>query len=350
LIRWRSRSLWALATAAVAVALALSLVVVAPWKSAPNRPIRHALFRYVERGGRGQPAVQVNLSTSRSLALEPTNEIWFDPRSHLYRLVIRIGGEVSFDGVGQSCLGTSHACPLPTPFAEADIYQQRDKRHQLRTLGSGVVDGHPVDWVATVYHGKANVHEHAALDKRTRELRAVRTLDDQRFFPQENVDLLDRVTRQSVQFPVPKGGASWDVFPPIPSPFTRLPERGSAAARRALGQAPLWLGRLFSGYHFDSVAAGAEGVKGPQSGVTLDSAPVVDVRYTSPHGTLTLDELDAAAGERLWRHEGLAVPPSGYLDFYDRTGTTRRDGLVVRLTTRNLPTAVAAARGLRPLR
>jgi hypothetical protein len=353
----RSWKLWAVAVGiATALVTVLALVLVAPWSSS-SRPIRHALFHYIEFGPR-PPAVRFDLATGRSVPLETTYEIWADKRAGLYREIIRDGGRVGFDGVGNYC-PIQHGGPLGQdrfrvcyplfPFSDADRYRSAAERGSLRKLGTGVVDGHPVDWVAEIYKGSVNVHERAALDRRSHELRAVRELDHGRLVSQRNVELLDYVTRESVQFPVPKGGAPSYEIPPGLRSFARLPKRGFPAARHALGRAPLWPGRRFSRYSLDSVKAGTEEVKALHADITVDSAPAVELVYTSPHGTLTLDELQAESGARVWRHEGLDVPPTGYLDIYDQTATMQRDGLLIKITTQRRSTAVAAARRLRPL-
>jgi hypothetical protein len=356
-VRGRSWRFWTLAGGVVAAVLAtgLALIVAAPWSSSGDRPIRHALFRYVDFAHPRLPPLRVELATGRSVPQKLTDEIWLDERTGLYRLKLRIGSDVLFDGVGTSCSPgrPKNGClrfGIP-PFSEADNYQYAVEHGKTREVGKGNVDGHEVVWIARVYRGKTNVRERAALDKQTHELRAVQQLEKGRPAEEESVTLLDDLPTGSVRFPVPRGGAPWASVPPVLQIAMELGSATIRVARGTLSPPPLWVGRHFSGFSLKGIRAGAEKVKGV-SGVTLAAVPYVRLDYRrGPQGRLVLEEFNSTSDALLRNQAFFVAPAAGYLllDQGQRNGTFGRGGVVVRISAPSRKVAVETARAVRSI-
>jgi hypothetical protein len=355
-MRAESWKLWTLVAGLAAVlAAGIAVVIVAPWSTRGNRPIRHAFYQYVRLGPQKQPgSLRVELATGHSAPLKTTNEIWFDKRSGLFRVQIRSNSSLLFDGVGTSCSPGEPRKPCLrfgiTPFLEVDQYKTAFEQGRTRKLGEGMLDGYHVLWVARVYRGKGNTSERAALDAQTHELRAVRQLVNGRPFSQENVTLLDDIPAGSVRFPIPRGGAPWGSVPPALPLEMDLGSSRISAVRHLLSPSPLWVGRRFSGLVLSSLDAGAAKVKGV-NGVTLASVPYVRLTYgADPPRQLILEEFNATP--KVWlRHQGFFAPPAGYLDLYSGQsgGTVGRGRVVVRMSAPTKQATIEAARALKPI-
>jgi hypothetical protein len=350
--RGRSWRFWALVAGVAAAALGtvLALVLIAPWSSS-SRSIRHALYQHILLAAHTPPAARVDLKTGRSIQFETSNEIWYDTRTGLYRLQLREGPHVVFDGVGTSCppVVSTNACVRIahlSPFMESDGWSSSFDQGKTHNLGKGTVDGHRVVWVALSQPPKGNLRERAALDAETHELRAVRQFVNGRPLAQENVTLLSDLPAGSIGFPVPRGGAPWNGVPPLLTTEMDLGPTDIRAVRHALTPSPLWVGRRFAGLRLDTIESGRAKTRGV-NGALLSSVPYVRISYGGPGRQLVIEEFNPSSRAVL-RNQTFNPPPVGFLDLAEgeRSGRLIHGGVAVRIEAPRPQLVIDAARAL----
>lgn len=288
-------------------------------------PVHHALLEDLRSS-----STTVALAGGATRPTHTTREIWWDPRSGLYRTLYRQDGIAVSDLVQQNCFGTgsAHMCIAPSPF-DLRIHGLGwpTKAGSARRVGTGTFRGRRVVWVEGFVRppgGKPYPSgDQVAYDAITHTPLALRTIfrgGPARFrgkvFNSTAVTLLPDVRANDVTFAVPDGGA------PRNEGLKESDFRKASLARAAavLGRAPLWLGRTYRGHRLRFVQTGRMGSESGKNGGAA-MAPVVRLDY----GPFRIDEF---GDERpLWLEH---PPPPGKL-FVNRglSFTYGRDGVVV---------------------
>ena len=183
----------------------------------------------------------VDLATGKAQPATDVQEVWWDPKSGLVRVVGSTAGRVTYDRVGQQChLGKPRFCNEPPPFGLAKFgFSLPVDPGRARIVGSGVVRGHHVIWVETIGPSGAPPRERVAFDARAHEpvARKENFLGMTEFFSR-----LPNLSGRSVKFVVPDGGAPQNSYPPG-SGFIHEVPRPVDQTRKALGRTPYWLGQ-----------------------------------------------------------------------------------------------------------
>jgi hypothetical protein len=309
-------------------------------------PVKHVLIETVTPVS----GHTVDLATGRTRAARQTNEIWWDPRTGLARTVVRYDGRMYADWVQQRCPGSSKGrfCIPPEPF-DVDLkgLGWPPQGPRARLAGSGTFRGHRVVWVQGLvvpdqgqrpYPGGNQV----AYDAVTHRRLALRDFIGAHQSPPvwlRALKPLPNIESGKGSFVVPDGGADLNT----PSSDTQIRARGLAAARKALGTTPLWLGRSFQGHKLSSIVAGNEAER-YESGRRLRPARFARFDY----GSFSVQEF------RHVRPFGLEGPAEGTV-FLDGRATLSRGGFLIVVQPAgpkfrlDRERALAVAKALRPV-
>jgi len=286
----------------------------------------------------------VDLATGKAKPATDVQEVWWDPKSGLVRVVGSTAGRVTYDSVGQQCqLGKPRFCNEPPPFGLAKFgFSLPVEPSRARIAGRGVVRGHHVIWLEAIGPSGAPPIERVALDVRTHEpvARKENFLGMTEFFSQ-----LPNLSGRSVKFVVPDGGAPQNSYPPG-SGFSHAVPRPVDQTQKALGHTPFWLGESYEGHRLQSAAVGTEGLKAA-NGAKLESAPFVSFDY----GVVRLQEFAQ-------RPPGQPLPPQGKLLLTGERAALLHNGILVvadltgaagHTPSNSLAAALALAKALRPV-
>jgi hypothetical protein len=297
----------------------------------------------------------ITLATGRARTTHVTREIWWDPRSGLYRILVRDDGVAMADWVQQTCLGSGsrHGCLAPSPFdlrSQGVVWQPKPDR--ARRVAVGTFRGEPVVWVEELM-GPANGRQalsgnQVAFDAATHQLVALRQIirapppssARSSVFAESAVRMLPDLAPKQAPFAVPDGGApyNFDMFVGASQSATL------AGAAGLLGRRALWLGQTYRRNRLRSVVGGSQGSENARRG-GAGVAPVLTLDY----GAFTIDEYGVT--RPLWL---LNAPRHGtLLRELDSSFVYGRDGIVVKVTPAGRrrwgrSELVALARALRP--
>ncbi len=287
----------------------------------------------------------VDLATGKAKPVTDVQEVWWDPKSGLVRVVGSTAGRVAYDSVGQQCqLGSRpRFCNEPPPFGLAKLgFSLPVDTSRARIAGRGVVRGHHVIWVEQIGPSGAPAIARVALDVRTHEpvARKENFLGMTEFFSR-----LPNLSGRSVKFVVPDGGAPRNSYPPGSGFFHEAP-RPVDQTKKTLGRSPYWLGQSYQGHRLRSAAVGTEGLKAA-NGTKLESAPFVSFDY----GVVRLQEF-------AHRPSGQPLPPQGKLLLTGERAALLHNGILVvadltgaagHSSSNSLAAALALAKALRPV-
>jgi hypothetical protein len=235
----------------------------------------------------------VDLAAGRQRPTRRTSELWFDPRSGLARVVVRLDGRTRSDQV-VPCSRTRYGSCVPG-FSFA-MNWPIDSQNYVRDPGTYRFHGRKVIWAGKpLKRGFAptpGVGERVGIDVQTHEPIAYRYLEDGGVAAESWVTArLKDVPRERFGFAVPDGGFE-DGFPKLSSTTAAAVSPDETLlrtrTRRVLHRTPLWLGRMFWGQPLQSIAVGVEILKG-KSEVKLSAAPFVRYDY----GAVVLQEYGA---------------------------------------------------------
>ena len=238
-----------LAGIAVAAVALFALVLFQPWAveqrtfleralaAVDNGPVIHAVLRHGEGG------TNVDLQTGARTPVHSENELWYDVERRLLRSVFRIG---------DAALDDSSYDPGYVPreiVALGRDYRTALRSGSARIAGEDVVDGERVTWIT--FHSEQlpdssdeKLHEWAqqvAVSNETFKPVAIRDARDGRPGPStlQRVIELETLPADAIEFPQKFS-------------FENSMQQGhevitAAAAPRALGRNPLWLGEEHAG-------------------------------------------------------------------------------------------------------
>ena len=299
--------------------------------------------------------IDIDLATGMRRPARLTYELWYDPRTKLYRVVDRVDGSTRFDVVGGAGCSTISSgetvCLPPAPFALLSRFPSwpLDSKH-FRTDGAGTSGGRRVIWVAPVLDGRVVPRNRSfrwGLDAVTHRPVVVESAVG-RFLQRDVFDVMSDVAPQKVAFAVPEGGVlGTSAFPPTPDESLRAKRVSVADIPLALERIPLWLGRRFRRHRLKRVEAGTDAMRA-RTGRRL--VPVKFVRLD--YGTLRLTEY--GADRPWWFRSG---PAAGRILFEnDSRAALVRNGLLVVMewggdqrSPLDAASARVTARALRPV-
>jgi hypothetical protein len=286
----------------------------------------------------------VDLATGKAEPVTDVQEVWWDPKSGLVRVVGSTAGRVAYDSVGQQChLGKPRFCNEPPPFGLAKFgFSLPVDTSRARIAGRGVVRGHHVIWVEPIGPSGAPPIARVAFDARTHEpvARKENFLGTTEYFSR-----LPNLSGHRVKFIVPDGGAPQNSYPPG-SGFSDAVPRPVDQTQKALGRTPYWLGQSYQGHRLRSAAVGTEGLKAA-NGAKLESAPFVSFDY----GVVGLQEFAQPPPHQ-------PLPPQGKLLLTGAQGAFLHNGILVvasltsaagHTPSNSLAAALALAKALRPV-
>jgi hypothetical protein len=335
--RRRRLAITAAALAAVAITSAVAIVIIVASGRDSGERLRDG-FHAVQARGPVQHARLVDLKPSRSTIsvatgrvrpTRETREVWWDPRSGLYRTVYREDGIAVAQFVQQGCQGSGRGrfCFPPSPF---DLAVRGlgwpPKTHFARQVGTGTFRGRPIVWIEGLVQPGNGTYplggEQVAYDAVAHQPLALRSIVRGNTVPARwrgrvssatAITMLPNLPAKRVSFAVPDGGAPRNAG---------LKEAGFrkatlARAREVLGRAPLWLGTAYRGHRLrfvQTARSGSEAANGGAAGMV----PFVRLDY----GTFRIDEF----GDRrpLWFQNapraGTVLAASGLDILFGRDG------------------------------
>ena len=221
----------------------------------------------VELSGRNEPTM-IDLRTGAATPPRHTQELWWDSKGPLYRVVGRVDGQLTFDLVGNRCIpakglpGGKLCSPSPTyELGFSGLRWPLDSK-QVHVLGRGTFRGRDVVWAEGLVNGRAPKHhdEVMGFDARTHLPFVHRWLFHGRVSSQQVITSRSELQPSDVSFLVPDGGAPQRMFPPAPETFIDRKGSGMGAARAALGPRLPWLGPSVAGHAVRSIHVGKFGL------------------------------------------------------------------------------------------
>ena len=251
-----------------------------------------------------------------------TQELWWDTKGPLYRVVDRVDGQVTFDLVGNRCIpvtgppGGTLCSPAPAyEFGFSGLRWPLDSK-QVHVLGRGTFRGRDVVWAEGLVNGRVPKYPYDIMgfDERTHLPFVHRMLFHDRVLSQQVITRRSDLQPSDVSFVVPDGGAPQRAFPPGPETFTDPKGSGMRAARAALGPRLPWLGPSVAGHALRSVHVGTFGVR-LKTGRKVRPATFASFDY----GPVSVQVFGRA--RPLWNEHG---PPAGKV--LSQAGKVRFEG------------------------
>jgi len=319
-------------------------------------PVSHARLTYFPKLTR-----VVDLARGTQHRSSFTEEVWFDPKGGLSRLVIRSQGRILTDLVHKACDHGFCIAPDPWSLGQQGYRWPFDPKH-FTQVGTGSFHGRGVIWVEPLRNGHRlkRDFERVGFDAKTH----VPFVEE--YFVRRSAGLYDgwsvadvnQLPAKSVSFAVSPGGALR-----TDHDIRTFRARGLAAAGHTLGFRPWWLGKAFLGHRLRLTDVGTYALRG-NTGHRIRPAPFVRFDY----GAFTVEEYGAkrpswfqsgpepgrALIDSLRSLPGLAFPGFGTQP-RGRIALVRHGRLVIvwvrsRRVALDRATALAVARTLRPLR
>jgi hypothetical protein len=312
-------------------------------------PVRHALVEQLL-----PRKTTIALDTGRGRPTRQINELWWDARSGLSRMLAREDGVVVADLVQRNCFGVGRGqmCLAPSPFdllSRGVAWQPRSKI--AKRVGTGTFRGHRVLWVEQLVVPERKPPylsgSQAAFDVITHRLvglqQRIRHPDGSGgpLYDKSAITMLPDLPAKKVSFAVPDGGAPrnlgdgvWDVSHKVTL----------ARAADLLGRPPLWLDRSYRGHRLRVVQAGVLGGVNAK-GARVGTVPLVRLDY----GTFEIDEVGSKRS--IWLKG--TKPGTLVSDRVNSYFTFGRDGVAVQVVLGGAADKapsdlVALARSLRP--
>jgi hypothetical protein len=302
-------------------------------------PVSHALLEI--RGP--TPSLSIDLATGRARNVKVTQEVWWDPKGGLERVVERVEGRTAFDSANRACTPPTGFCIPPPPFdlEKRGLHWPLDPR-LIRKAERGTFRSRAVIWVRILakVSRQTGTFERVGFDARTHQPVVYRSFGRGRLLYQQVITFKKDLPASRVSFLVLKDGVPVHSFPPVPPQSTKIEAIGLAAAQDALGTTALWFGPSFRGHRIRRVEVGTIGNE-TNSGRAL--APVKFVRLNYG-GVFSIQEFGR---ERpVWYLQG---PEPGTVLLYS-TAALSRNGLLVLISgARSRTQALSLARALEPI-
>jgi hypothetical protein len=318
-------------------------------------PVTHAMLDWGSYGGTWRIT---DVAGGQDRPAKVTEDIWYDPRSGLWRDLLRIEGRTKSDLAGRCESSPKQlSCAIGPPLSYLRSFPWPPSRSGFRETGPGVFRGHSVIWLEPRDGLRAppgQAVSQIGLDPRTRRTVVERSFVGGRLGRTQAISQKPNLPAGRMGFLLPAKGsvpvapqAHYDPWAGLVFDY-RLP-----AAWKALGRPPLWLGPRFRGHALSSVTSG---VYRPQTAGVSGPRPVRFVRFYYAPG-------DVRKGAAISIEELGSVRPS-FEKQGPRPGSIERIGITsARLTSGDLllrirtdsgfpltrANAIALANALRPL-
>jgi hypothetical protein len=253
----------------------------------------------------------IDLATGRARTTRVRLETWRDQKTGFERQITTYDGRLVSVDVQQTCrrFAPSRVCSSATPWAEAGALLKNSatltfplaRKAQAfarspgssrfgRVVGRGRFHGRRVLWTEGVLRDGTLNGEQVALDARTHELVATRSVgrgvngygaaNGRVMAWGSSFTMFHTLPAHRVAFTVPQVGGGQVVT-------VALDESDFDRAGALLGQAPLWVGESFHGHRLRSVEIGMKGLlRGNSQRIASSEVPFVRLDY----GTFRLDE------------------------------------------------------------
>jgi len=314
-------------------------------------PVAHAVLKYDTGVWRSTDVV-----TGLDRSAKATEEVWYDPKSGLWRDIFRIDGRIKNELAGR-CEPSAETilCGSDSPLTYLRPYPWPPGQRGYREAGRGSFHGQDVIWLEPRggLRTPANMAvSRIGLDPKTHRIVVAESFSRGRLVGALLISQRSDLDAADVRFLIPHRSvpvtprASFDPWSGLVYGY------GFPAVRRTLGRPPLWLGPRFRGYALTSVTSG---VYRPLPGDGRPSRPMRFVRfyYGERPGRGPIIRIEELGPSRPYFQK-----QGPRLGFVERTGITvarlSRGGLLVRVVTDlrfplTAKNAVALARALRPL-
>jgi hypothetical protein len=289
-----------------------------------------------------------------------TEEVWYDARGGLWRDLVQVDGRVRSDRAG-TCPKSSQALPCESAQSIGYLFPRpwpSPPRAGLQLIGPGTFRGRPVDWLepnGRLVKNTSQFSSRMGLDARTHRLVVERDFWRGRLVTETTVTQKPTLSARHFSFLVRKNAARAlpdGLLEPLEAPRGRLLAYGFAAARKALGRTPLWLGSRFGDYALRSVQVGTYAFGVTKTGA-LRPAPYVRFSYGTPVDEDYRFSVEEFGSIRPYFYKQGPRPGQIERDVYGPAMLrVTRGGLIVRISGTLLPTrahAVAVGKALRPL-
>jgi hypothetical protein len=314
-------------------------------------PVAHALIEYQASGW-----TMIDVATGQQRPASRTEEIWYEPKSGLWRDVYRIDGRTRSEQVGRCRPSPKQLpCGVDYPLLYLRPFAWPPSRTGFQVTGRGTFRGRAVLWLGgpKALRSDRNIAvSEYGVDPRTHRIIVERLLLAGQ--PSGYVAISHRPElSSSTRFLLPANAsvavapnATYDPWAGLVFGF------GFTAARNSLGKAPLWLGTRFRGLVLRSVQSGV--YRPYMAGPRVE--PVRFVRfYYAANGSLDYAiSIDEVGSSRPW-FERQGPRPGTFAQAGPTQGSISRGGLVLRIATdpERFPliprNSLALARALRPL-
>lgn len=248
-------------------------------------PVAHALIESVS-------SVRLTSLSGQDRLANTTEEVWYDARGGLWRVVVRVDGRVRSDRAGVCDVSSKE---LPCDASPLLDYFRPFESSAYDVTGKGTFRGVPVVWLEQKENTVPpdQITQQIGIDARAHTLVVQRYFSAGRRVGDETVfSIQPTLSGKRVSFLV-REHARHDVPDFRGEPFTgSLRAYGLGAARAALGSTPLWLGPRFHGYVLRSVQTGTYPFGTTKTGA-LRKAPFIRFAYgdeVDEHYWVTLEE------------------------------------------------------------
>jgi hypothetical protein len=316
-------------------------------------PVAHAVLH---EGARKS----TSLATGEDRPAKLTEEVWYEPRTGLWRDIYRIDGRIKYDAAGR-CRPSSEQLPCGSDYPDYPLrylepYPWPPAKSGYRQVGRGVVHGQDVIWLQPLTGLRTTENattSEIGLDPRTHRTVVGRIFLRGRLAGELFISQKPDLPAARVRFLLPTRAPIVVVPSALSDPWSGLVYGyGFPAARKELHQAPLWLGPRFRRFFLRSVTSGAYR---PWTPANPGPRPVPFVRFFYSGGVgngyvIAIDEVGPA--RPFFEQQG---PRPGTIERTASSARLSSAGLLVRVNTDSSrfpltrTNALALGRALRPV-
>jgi hypothetical protein len=242
----------------VLAAAAFAFVLIAPWQHGPSftaralaaigdRPVLHAVLR--------SPMMRtyIDLATGQEKPQFDTFEIWFDRERHLVHVKCSMDGSL-YDDIREPLTDVSRSDLVDPALAEFfGGYRSALANGTAHVTGTGVVDGHEVNWIeiATGHRAGYRYTERVAIDKASSLPLQIEAISNGKIAQNYDVALIETLPAGSGDFSKPK-----EIAHEYNTARDQVTSITPGAAGAALPGA-LWVGERISTLSLSSVSSAA---------------------------------------------------------------------------------------------
>jgi hypothetical protein len=341
---------YAAVLAAAAALLAISLALISPWSrdgggildralaAVGSGPVTHAVL---ESAVPASSAQRLEIESGRAVPLRQTTELWYDKRSGVLHVVVRLNGAVYTDWLKDRQRTLTQAGPVGLPTGApgdnpeiatfADGYQAALASGKARVVGDALVEGKEVTWIEF-----PSGFDRVAVDRDSGRPLFVKAKSGRGVLTK--VLLVESGPGNDADLSAPT------VTQPQNIQLAEEYDVSIEQAKSVLGRPALWAGRNVAGNALGKATlrtwtySWARRHEGPRR--------VHELRLIYGNGAIEIGE---STNPLTLQSPGGLVPPGGYGDYYAGALHLQHDGLYVTIRASTSDLAVRVARELVPL-